>query len=247
MRQLCFELGRNHLTFAEIDASNKDLIRLEFFPLTTGANEAKKEEVISILSSHKLLNFDGNISLSYTGHRTTLVPQFIYGDTNAKDIFNLCFSTSNEIIEHKRFFEQQLINVYEIEEWIKRLFVMRFPLINIQHETTHILRGIFNQGSFEPAIHIVPNHDYFSLIAVSKNNLDFFNVFEYTNPTDIIYYIMQVWEKYSDSKKSVAVNWHANKEDDAFLEFKALLEKIKPLSSFTFSFQHKIKHQLLCV
>lgn len=247
MTQLCFEVGSADFSFAEINLNTKEILRAEQIPLNPRSVQLKKEAILALLNQHELSKFDGEVSLSFKGSKTTLIPQNIFGDTSAKAIFELCFSQSSDSVEHKRFYEQTLVNVYEIEDWVKLLFVVRYPRIIIEHETTHVLRGIFNLPSFEPAIHIVPNHKYFSIFACSKNNIDFFNTFEYENAHDVLYYTMSAWNNTQYDDKQVKLRWHQNQTDALLNEFQDLLKKVKKANEFEFQTVNKIKHQLLCV
>lgn len=247
MTQLCFEVGNAYFSFAEINLNTKEILRSEQIPLNPRSVLLKKEAILALLNHYELSQFDGEVSLSIVGHKTTLVPQNIFGDTSAKAVFELCFSQSSENIEHKRFYEQSLVNVYEIEDWVKLLFVVRFPRMIIEHETTHVLRGIFSLPSFEPAIHIVPNYKYFSVFACSKNNLDFFNTFEYESAHDVLYYTMSAWSNAPYETKQVKLRWHQNQTDTLLSEFQDLLKKVKKENEFEFQTVNKIKHQLLCV
>ena len=60
---------------------------------------------------------------------TTLVPTAIFGDTNAKDVYRLCFGETNSgmQLDFNRIPEHGLVNVFAIQEWIKSFFVIRFP------------------------------------------------------------------------------------------------------------------------
>jgi len=210
--------------------------------------ELKRDEATEFLRNEGLNDFNGEVSLSYAGMRATLVPQMIYGDTNAKDVFDFVYGNTDNIIEHTRFFEQALVNVYEIEDWIKRFFVIRFPRINIQHETTHILRGIFEKNTFLPTIHLSINASHFSLFAVSKNQLDFFNTFGFNNTEDLLYYTLHTINNLNYASKECTLFWHSN--EDKNLMFNDFSEQIKRSASAREMDLHqvsKIKHQLLCV
>jgi hypothetical protein len=221
MTQLCFEIGECLFAFAEINTRNKEIVRFEQIEIDKRSQDLKKEEVTAFINLHGLQKFDGDVSLSVVGLKSTLVPQIIFGDTSAKEVFQLCFGESSETIEHKRFYEQMIVNVYEVQDWIKSLFVIRFPLISIEHETTHLLRGIFAGNTFEPALHIAPNQQHFSLMAVSKNKLDFFNTFEFENLNDLLYYTMHILNN-ADHNKKVKIFWHQNEQNDDFNDFKNL-------------------------
>lgn len=248
MQQLCFEIRQSELLYNIVDSSNKTPIQKGSIPINGRVSELKKEECASFIINENLLNFSGEVSLSFANPKVTLVPQIIFGDSNAKDIFELCFGESQETIEHNRFYEQMVVVVYEIEEWIKRFFVLRFPRIIIQHETTHALRGIFNGNSFEPKLHLIVNDTFFTVILVAKNKIFFFNTFEFSNENDIFYYANHVWNNSEFSSKKKEIVWHFSASDDElFVKFENLYISVYQKDNYLLSRIPKINHQLLCV
>lgn len=248
MNQLCFQVSEFDLTYSIIDRASKHILKAASCKLSGRVPELKKEEASDFLRKEDLLDFDGEVSLSYWGSRTTLIPQFIYGESNAKDIFELSFGVTKNIIEHTRFFEQALINVYEIEEWIKRFMVIRYPRINMQHETTHLLRGIFEKNTFQPTIHLAVKGNIFFLFAVSKNQLDFFNTFDFTNTEDLLYYTLHTVNNLNYNSKDWSLVWHSDElEQTAIDSFSEQLKRSAKTQKIDIRQVSQIKHQLLCV
>jgi hypothetical protein len=248
MKQLCFQVSDYDLSYSIIDRRNKQIEASASCKLSGRIPELKREEATEFLRNKGLNEFEGEVSLAYVGARSTLVPQMIYGETNAKEVFELSFGQSEKIIEHTRFFEQALVNVYEIDEWIKRFFVIRFPRINIQHETTHILRGIFEKNTFQPTIHLSVNASHFSLFAVSKNQINFFNTFEFTNAVDLLYYTMHTVNNLDYASKEWSLNWHSDDSENViFLDFTEQIKHSSATKNMDVRQISKIKHQLLCV
>jgi hypothetical protein len=248
MNQLCFQVSEFDLTYSIIDRASKQIIKAATCKLSGRVTELKKDEATDFLRKEDLLDFDGEVSLSYFGPRTTLVPQIIYGESSSKDIFDLSFGTTEHSIEHTRFFEQALVNVYEIEEWIKRFFVIRYPRVNIQHETTHLLRGIFEKNTFQPTVHLSAKGNHFFLFAVSKNQLDFFNTFEFTNTEDLLYYTLHTVNNLNYNSKDWSLVLHS--DTSAQLDFDTFSDQLKHSSkkqSMDIRHVSQIKHQLLCV
>jgi hypothetical protein len=248
MQQLCFEVSPNELRYAIIDAENNSVVQTNSVLIKGRISELKKEECANFIRNENLSDFSGEVSLSYSGSRVTLAPQMIFGESNAKDIFELCFGVSTETIEHNRFFEQTLVVVYEIEEWVKRFFVIRYPRIVIQHEITHVLRGIFQKNTFEPVNHLVVNSDFFALLLVEKNKISFFNTFDYSTVDDLFYYSAHVWNSANITDKKRIIRWHSNHENSPlYLDYKNMYSDLPNAKEFIFESVSKIQHQLLCV
>ena len=248
MHQLCFEVCSTALNYYVINTSDKTVEKSATLTLKGRIPELKKEECADLLRTHQLLDFSGNVSLSVSGSKVTLVPQIIFGESNAKEIFELCFGNSDDLIEHNRFFEQTLVVVYEIEEWIKRFFVVRYPRVVIQHQTTHLLRGIFQKNSYEPRLHLSVEDNFCTLILISKSEIIFFNTFDFQSTEDIFYYTMHAWNGSISAEKKKHFCWHSDAElDENFEAIKGLLEKHFTPKECIFEQISRIKHQLLCV
>jgi hypothetical protein len=248
MQQLCFEVSSNALSYSIIDTESQSTIAQKSVSIKGRIDELKKEESANFLRVENLLEFNGEVSLSYSGDKVTLAPQMIFGESNAKAIFELCFGASNETIEHNRFFEQTLVVVYEIEAWIKRFFVVRYPRIVVQHDVTHILRGIFKQNTFEPVLHLAVNTDFFTLLLVEKNKIAFFNTFDFSSVEDLFYYSSHVWNNAQMKNKTRSIRWHDdNKNDELFNQFHKMHQDLLQSNEFRIERVSKIQHQLLCV
>jgi len=248
MQQLCLEVSLQGFTYSVVNRNSKEISDTDSLRFSGRTTEEYKTEIKELLDKKGLLSFSDEVSLAVIHHRTTLVPQNIFGESKPNDIFNLCFGSTTESIDHNRFYEQGLVNIYEIQDWIKSFFVIRYPRVTIQHENTHVMRGIFSDNANSPTIHIVIQDEHFSLLITSKNKLDFYNVFEYKNVDDIIYHTMFVWEQKEIEATELIVQLHSSDNfKDIHNEIQASLTRLKPTTKFNFQITHKIKHQLLCV
>lgn len=151
-----------------------------------------KEQIQAFLAEYRLTEKEyDEYSLSWFNPLSTLVPMNVFGASSAKDIFQACF-TKNMIsndIDYNRISELSIVNVFEIPLWVKSFFVIRYPMIVIQHEATHFLRGIFANSTFKTGVHAVLHAQHFLLILVKHNKLLFYNTFESATEDDVLYYL----------------------------------------------------------
>ena len=248
MQQLCFEVSSSKLKYTIFDSDSKTPLKSNECLLHGRVAELKKEDCSNFLRNENLLDFSGEVSLAYLGKHVTLVPQVIFGESNAKSIFELCYGPSEELIEHNRFYEQSLVVIYEIDDWIKRFFVVRFPRITIQHVATHVLRGIFGNDTFTPKMHLYEENNFVTLILISKNNILGFNTFDFTNEDDLFYYISHVWNTshLTDQKRTIV--YHSdNEKNELFESLAKSLRRQYTNQEYAITQISRIKHQLLCV
>lgn len=134
-------------------------------------------------------DFD-DISLSWSEKQTTLVPANVFNESDKESIFLLSYgkTVQNEEIDYNRIPMQGLVNVYSIPFWVKSFFVLRFPRIVIQHEGTHLIRGLFSGQTFKLKSKLVLHENHFLLVMAKENNLKFYSSFEWNTIEDIVYY-----------------------------------------------------------
>jgi hypothetical protein len=244
--QLCFEVSFTGLTYSVIDRNSKSVLHSGKLVFNDRFIEDNLDKMKELLTIKELLSFSGHVSLAVQNSKSTLIPQNIFSETSAKEVFQLCFGESKEEVDYNRFYEQGLVNVYELPTWLKRFFVMRYPHITIQHENTHALRYVFAKSVYAPSVHLILHPDFFTLIIAEKNKLVFYNSFEYKNSDDIVYHTLFVLNQ--KEMKLNALSFHIDEDDAQFTqEIESAFQKIYSTNQFNSQTTHKIKHQLLCV
>lgn len=132
-------------------------------------------------------DFD-DISLSWSSNKTTLIPNAVFSESDSKSLFELCFGASEHGIDYNRISELSIVNVYEIPDWVKRYFVLKFPRIIVQHEGSFLLRNVMNENSFKLKLSIVTYNSFFLLMISKHNELIFYSTFDYQSHDDILYH-----------------------------------------------------------
>lgn len=187
--QLAIEINTGAVRFVKLDGSF--VVSINEFNFIDRQDYRYNQQLAEFLETlrFKEIDFD-ECSLSWSCMQSTLVPTNVYNESNANDIFKLCFGenfSSNEI-EYNRIADPSIVNIHWLPFWLKSFFVVKFPRIVMQHEGTHLLRGIFKGTTFKSKAVIVLHQDFFTLILVKENNLHFYSHFEYSTVEDVVYY-----------------------------------------------------------
>lgn len=187
---LGFLLSENRLQVMDFTEGNfVELGRLEFH----GKKDFQyKEQIQTFLNELKIdqQEYD-DYSLAWFTPFSTLVPSNIFGASDPKSLFQACFTKemiANDV-DYNRISELSIVNVYEIPLWVKSFFVIRYPRIVIQHESSIFLHGIFAASTFKLGIHILLHDAHFSMMFVKENELKFYNTFDCSAEDDILYYL----------------------------------------------------------
>lgn len=198
----------------------------------------------------KEADFD-DVSLSWSEKQTTLVPVNVFNESDKDAIFTLSFGkeTQNNEIDYNRIPIQGLVNVFSIPSWIKSFFVIRFPRIVIQHEGTHLVRGIFSGQTFKLKTKLIIHESHFLMLMVKENNLKFYSSFEWGSIEDIVYYYSFAIQQsgFPEQLNDVEINPGAGANAD-WEELKKALETIHTKNISVQISNHLVeKYQQLCV
>ena len=196
-------MGLTHLSIVISGSSisfnvlRNDRILNESF-ITISNIENVREELEHHLSTHSFLTqeFD-EYFLSFSSNKSTLVPNNIFAESSAPSIHKLCFGSVNDSsdIDYNRVAEVGVVNVFEIPNWIKRFFILKYPRINIQHEGSFIVREMLNKNSFKLKATISLHTNFFQLSIVKQSKLEFYSYFDFQNDEDILYHLLFVLQQ----------------------------------------------------
>lgn len=239
--QLSIELSDAKIRFGIL--KGKELLK-EF---SETIHEKSRSEVERVIKINADLDFDfGDVTLSYSEHKSTLVPVQLISETKPEKLFKFCYGDIQENIDYNRIPELGIANIFQIPLWVKSAFVLNFPVINIYHSNTIFLKGIFNETVFKPKAHLLIYEDYFTLIVVNKTHLLMSNSFTYKSAEDIAYHLLFALEQKELGQNQVEVNLYGEYVDDnLFNQLKKSLKNTKEHSA-----KHKdfiLQSQSLCV
>jgi hypothetical protein len=192
-------------------------------------------------------------SLSWFSDKTSVLPSSIFSETTHTAVFQLAFG--NDIpendIDFNRMPEFSGVNVYEIPIWVKSFFVTRFPRMILQHEGTHMMRGLLNGPSFKLKLVLSLQENKFILAAVKDTELKYYNSFEYQTVEDIIYHTAHLLQQnnWSDETGQLSIVPFLLEENNSAALAKDLFAKIPSFKYIKSSIEPDLIHQyqLLCV
>lgn len=189
---LSLHLQPSKLSVAVLNKDSKKIRHQRDFDFT----EFSREAIEPIFKSEEFFSYDYHSLCAATGgNRSTLIPVDLFNHSKAEDVFKLNYPAPFDNLDYNRIPEIGIVNIYELPIWMKSLFVIKFPRIKIVHPVTVILKGVFNQPTFSPKMHVILEADSFYFLITSKSKLQYFNRFDYTNIADMVYHILFVLEQ----------------------------------------------------
>jgi len=251
-RHLAIEIADRFVSFNELlDGNSK---RSAEHSLSGRTDQDIKDELNSFFKEHGITpdSFD-EITVSAFTKETTLVPTFVFGDTNAKDVFRLCFGEIDPgmQLDFNRIPEHGLVNVFSIQEWIKSFFVLRFPRVVVQHSGSHLIRAVLDKNAFKTKVGIHLYDQQFLLTITKHDKLEYYSYFDHNAVDDILYHMFFVLQQKELGQDTGTILISSGVGSDAKLPA-ALVDKINKVNDLrTFSIEvvddlHS-KSQLLCV
>jgi len=249
-RHLAIEINTGAVRFVKLDGSF--VVSTHEFLFLDKQDYRYNAQLSEFLEEIKLREIDfDECSIAWSAKQSTLVPANVYNESEAASVFKLCFGDHYEKneIDYNRIADPQVVNVYWIPFWVKTFFVIKFPRVVMQHEATHLIRGIFKGSTFKPRAIVVFHEDFFTFLLVKENNLHFYSNFDFTTAEDAIYYIsftLQQKEWFDSPIEVVLNNGVGSKLDLEELE-KNLMKVLAKNSAITIDETLLAKYQELCV
>jgi len=242
---LSMELQNDTFRFSILDIKTKRSVMEKSITLLS----FNKEELNTIINDEIFKLDFKSISLVVSTNRHTLVPVSIFNSSNAKDIFALNHQAPFDNIDYNRIPELGIVTIFELPIWIKSVFVMKMPRIKIIHTSTVLIKGIFKTTVFPPKVHVFWQDNSFYLIITSKGKLQYFNLFQGNEITDLVYHTLFVLEQKELILKEMKLHFYGVKSEWKALEkiSKLLNHKIEVSSEKEGAESFILTNQLLCV
>lgn len=200
----------------------------------------------------KSTHFDEHL-VSWSSQKSTLIPSNVFSESSPEDLYRLCFGKPTEAgtIDYNRIPEHGIVNLFDLPSWVKSFFVLNFPRSIIQHEGSHVLRGILSQNAFRLKANLMIYPGYFLLTLVKENKLLFYSQFDQQSPEDIIYhtfFVLQQKELMDEQIRIEVCNGVGN-ERSICDEVIDNMNKISSLHASTIAYSGDLiqKSILLCV
>ncbi len=190
MKHLAIELSESAVRFSVLENGKANEYNFVF---TDKKDYRYKEQLDEHLLATGLKNQDfDETTVSWSCKRTSLIPANIFGESKPESIFKLCFGehVPTNHIDYNRISEHGMVNIFEIPLWVKSFFVIRYPRSIIQHEGSHLLRGIFAESAFKLKTTLIVYDSFVLITIVKENKLEFYNIFDFIENEDIIYHTM---------------------------------------------------------
>ncbi len=251
-KQLVVDINRYAVRFVRMVDSHSE--QQFTFLFTDKSDFGYKDQLSAFIDKTDFRTLDWDeFSLSWFSEKTSVLPSAIFSETSPQTIFELAYGsdTDEKDIDFNRLPEFSGVNVYEIPVWVKSFFVTRFPRMVLQHEGTHIIRGLLEGPKFKLKIILSLHENHFILAAVKDSELQYYNSFAYQTVEDIIYHAAHLLQQnqWSEAEGQLHIIPFLLEENNSAALAKDLFDKVPTFKNLKTTVEPELIHQyqLLCV
>lgn len=142
---------------------------------------------------------------------TTLVPRRLFQHGDLSDYFKLLLAPGAYAYAYEELAEFDAYLVSATEQAQVTLFSELFPQSRPQHLATPVLRyarGI--AGISEHTVYVNLRHQIAQVVVLERQNLLFYNTFQFVTATDLLYYVLLAYDQFRLSPEDVALTVSGN-------------------------------------
>lgn len=203
-------------------------------------------KVRELMSDDEYLNLKfKSTEIIYATEKFTLVPQAFFQNGSAEKYFSF-----NHEVEKGYSLEKTLLNkgeawcIFSVPENLKEFLALKFPKANVRHNLFPLIERALKENKNFPdrkQVHLNFFRSYFEIIVVSGSKLLLCNQFNYTGDTDVLYYVLYVFDqlKLPADSAELIIHGYFMQTNPMYQAFKKYIRKTvfaSPTSLFTYSY-----------
>lgn len=170
--------------------------------------------------------------LCYT-QQSTLIPDAYFDSQRMSEylIFNHAGDVDQELFNNQ-INPAGIHNVFALPRDLVSLISLHFKKVEFMNQTTPFLRHIANQTDpfIKPAIYVGLNTAFFDVACTGDGQLKLYNTFQYTNESDLLYYIVFVCNQMGFDTRTIPL--YLSGEQSSKLSYYEMLKQYVPETKY---------------
>jgi hypothetical protein len=229
---LSIQAGPDEFSYTIFDPSKYKYIVLKRFSFGEVIPEYKYPEKL-----HKLLNEDEflqkefmSIFCTWNNSRTTLLPSALFDKEKIRQYFEFN-QVLNELDElhatHIKSLDAYLI--FPIHHEIANVFIRHYPAMKFFNQAIPFIEHVMHYHAGNPdSTHLNIHDGFFDMIVIRNNALVLHNTFNYRYEQDLVYFVLNVYDKVSLDPSTIPVylSGLAEKNSDKINQLKKFFRTI---------------------
>lgn len=172
-----------------------------YFPLPENAGITDLLDAIEqFLNQNKTfsLNYQ-SVKVMYQTQKSTLVPSAMFELEKLKDLFVFNHTLAeNDELNYNKLSGVEAYNLFSIPSDISHMLVNTFNSFKIYQQATPLITNALTKLSHhdkQPKVSLMIHRDFFDIVVVKQNKLQFHNSFKYTNLNDFLYFSLYIFDQ----------------------------------------------------
>lgn len=241
--QLAMQVSPYELSYCILDTLRNKFVLLRSSEPEDSRKYASRDLEEIILGDNYLCRQYKKVHIITSSPKMTLVPGPLY-DSDKKNeyfAFNQIVDYGDTILENK-INDQDLYIVFSYPGSIAGFLNAHFPGAPLLHQTKPLLTHIsgLRRSSSGIYIHVHIEKEFFNLIISDRGTLGFCNSFSYSNISDILYFVLNVFKKLGiKQEETINISGSSIRYDDLHSAFTAYVSNLRysePSEKYTFSY-----------
>lgn len=243
---MSIQTGLNGLSFSILDLQNLKYVGLRnyYFENTDSSSEIvssftnvfQKDELIG-------LNYK-SVSHIYIGGGSTLVPAKYFDEQQINDIYKLNFSAVEQTkVMYNTLDDGKIYNVFAYPEALLHVLNERFPKCRLYHHSSPFLQNVLVESAHltRPRCFSYLYKGFVTIAVADNNQILFYNSFVINSITDIVYYLLSVYEQFNMKPKhlDLFISSDTDEHDEIFENLNKYFMHVRfitPSKQFTYSY-----------
>ncbi|HCC69766.1 MAG TPA: hypothetical protein DEQ09_01230 [Bacteroidales bacterium] len=241
--EISIQLGLNGFSFCLLDNLRNRFVMFRDYKLS--GNEASlAEEIKNITGKDEFLTRQyRRYRIVYNFEQSTLVPAALYDPAIKNEYFGLSHKLDdNYIVSNNKLASPDAYLLFGVRKDIFDLSINLFPDASLSHQARPLINSSFRQARKTKDQYIRTHFDqgFFTLLIIHDNDLQFFNTFKVRNDSDILYFLMNTFNRFNiENDRAVHISGNISKFDDLYNNMLRYIKTLKfaaPEGDFSMSY-----------
>jgi len=246
---LSIQTGVSGLSFCLLDTVRNKYIGLHHYPIKN--TDYTIDDLVSIIQADPILTLAyKSVSHMFVDGKNTLVPMHLFEEQKEQLFFefNHGQTRASEIL-YNHLPLTKAFNIFEYPKGYQAKLRAIYPKIKTFHRSSAFIESLVQHSNkwIRPKCAVIINKQDIDIGIAQTQKLEFYNAFIYKDKTDIIYYILNILERFNLSATFTEVYISANLENhDEIFEFLNhylnVIKFIQPTEQFIYSYIFDERH-----
>ncbi len=233
---LSLQLDKNGYSYIIVDPILKRYIAIKHVNFEQNiASKSFGDKIKEIFLNENILNKNyKTFNFCFLSQKNTLVPTSLFDNKNLKSYFEFNHIPDNsEELRFNFLKNTEAYNIFAVPTEITTFLINRIPKIKFYNQASIFIESTIDKAKIDklktPFVRININIDFFDIAIIISEKLILYNTFSYKNENDIIYFILNIFEKLNlpVDGSYISISGDIEARSDFFIKINNFVKNIK--------------------